>query len=64
MTIVIMFKNGQELRMKCTNFKRKVDGLGQLTSIEYEGGSENAFAWIDINEILCIYRVMSDEVKE
>lgn len=64
MTIVIMFKNGKELRMKCTNFKRKVNGLGELTSVEFEGGSENCFMWLDVSEIICIYRVFSDEVKE
>ena len=64
MTIVIMFKNGKELRMKCKSFNVKSNIANVLTGWEYTGAIENAVTWISMDEVMCIYRVMSDEVKE
>ena len=62
MTIVIVFKNGYELRTKCENVKITRDNLtGRITNISYEGITENKPLDINFDEIICIYRVMSDE---
>lgn len=61
MTIVIMFRNGTEFRMKCDEFNIKKNGLGQLTEITFDGLVENKPIWFDLREVLCIYRVLSDE---
>ena len=42
MTIVIVFKNGYELRTKCKSIKTSRDNLtGRITNISYEGITEN-----------------------
>lgn len=64
MTIVIMFKNGKELRMKCEGFNIKRSIGGELTGWEYKGAKENAITWMNMDEVLCIYRVISNEVRE
>ena len=62
MTIVIVFKNGYELRTKCKSVKISRDNLtGRITNISYEGITENKPLDINFDEIICIYRVMSDE---
>ena len=62
MTIVIVFKNGYELRTKCKSIKTSRDNLtGRITNISYEGITENKPLDINFDEIICIYRVMSDE---
>ena len=61
MTIVIMFRNGTEFRMKCDEFNIKKNGLEQLTEITFDGLIENKPIWFDLREVLCIYRVLSDE---
>ena len=65
MTIVIVFKNGYELKIKCESIDTKKDRLtGRVTSIIWHGITENKLIDIDFDEILCIYRVMSDELQE
>lgn len=61
MIIVIVFKNGYELKMKCSDFSITTTS-GKLTKCKFEGVSENDPIYFDCNEVLCIYRVMSDEV--
>ena len=62
MTIVIVFKNGYELRTKCENVETTRNNLtGKITNISYEGITENKPLDINFDEIICIYRVMSDE---
>lgn len=65
MTIVIVFKNGYELRTKCESVDLTRDNLtGRITNISYKGITENKLLDIDFDEILCIYRIMSDELQE
>ncbi len=65
MTIVIVFKNGYKLKTKCESIDTKKDRLtGRVTSINLHGITENKLIDIDFDEILCIYRVMSDELQE
>lgn len=62
MTIVIVFKNGYELRTKCKSTEISRDNLtGRITNINYEGITENKPLDINFDEIICIYRVISDE---
>ena len=64
MPIVIVFKNGYELKTKCESIDIKKSGTGRVTSIIWHGITENKLIDIDFDEILCIYRVMSDELQE
>lgn len=61
MTIVFVFKNGCEVRMKCKEFTIERNKLGQLQGWEAKGISENKVLEMDMFEILCVYRVLSDE---
>jgi hypothetical protein len=62
MTIVIVFKNRYELRTKCESVDLTRDNLtGRITNVSYKGITENKLLDIDFDEILCIYRVVSDE---
>ena len=65
MTIVIAFKNGYELKTKCEKFNATRDNVtGRITGITYDGVTENKPLDVDFNEVLCIYRIMSDEVVQ
>lgn len=62
MTIVIVFKNGYELRTKCENLEATRSSItGRVTNISYQDIEENKPLDINFNEVLCIYRVVSDE---
>ena len=62
MTIVIVFKNGYELRTKCKSVETTRNNLtGRITNIDYKGITENKPLGLDFDEVICIYRVMSDE---
>ena len=62
MTIVIVFKNGYELRTKCENVETIRSNLtGRITNISYQDIEENKPLDINFDEVLCIYRVVSDE---
>lgn len=61
MTIVFVFKNGFELRMKCRDFLLHRNGLGVVTGYEAKDVIENKPIEFDIKDVLCIYRVVSDE---
>ena len=62
MTIVFVFKNGFELRMKCREFSLNRNGLGMVIGYEAKDITENKLIEFDIKDVLCIYRVLSDEV--
>lgn len=61
MTIALLFKSGKEVRVKCDKFDIERNGLGAMTSISAEGITENKFLYVNMQELDCIYRVMSDE---
>lgn len=62
MTIVIVFKNGYELRTKCKNVEATRNKLtGRIMSISYDDIKENKPLDINFDEVLCVYRVVSDE---
>lgn len=64
MTICTVFKNGYVQKMKCESFSIERSVTGEVTGYEAKGITENKIIFLDFNEILCIYRVMSDEVEE
>lgn len=64
MTIVFVFKNGFELEMKCEEFSGNKNAFEQLTSWEAKKVTENKPIHMDLSEVQCIYRKMSDEVAE
>lgn len=61
MTIVFVFKNGEKLKSKCEDFSVTTSFTTQLTGFEMNGITENKPVYVDMNNIQCIYRVMSDE---
>lgn len=62
MTIVFVFKNGEKLKAKCEEFSITTGYASKLTGYEMNGITENKPIYIDMENIQCIYRVMSDEV--
>lgn len=57
MTVVFVFKNGYELKVKCENFTLTVHSLtGQITGYEMDGIKDNKLLYVDFSEILCVYR--------
>ncbi len=64
MTTVIIFKNGKELKIKCDEFTTKTNGYGNFTGYEIKGIKENKPLYISFDQIVCIYRVIADEVEE
>lgn len=62
MTVVFVFKNGYELKVKCENITLTVNNLtGQITGYEMDGIKDNKLLYADFDEILCVYRVSTDE---
>lgn len=61
MTIVLLFKSGKEVHVKCDKFDIERNGLGVMTGFSAKGITENKFLYVDMKELDCIYRVLSDE---
>lgn len=61
MTIVFVFKNGFELRMKCKKFLLTRNGLGMVSGYEANDITENKPVEFNFEDVICIYRVLSDE---
>ena len=61
MTICFVFKGGYTLQTKCKDFSVERDVFGEVTGCEFEGTTENKPLALNFNEIVCIYRVLSDE---
>ena len=63
MTIVILFRNGKEISVKCDSANIKyVKETGKFTNVQFNGVKENEIFYIDFDEIVAIYRKVSDEV--
>lgn len=57
MTIVFVFKNGFELRMKCTNFDASCNSItGRMVDFGADGVTENKPIDINYDELICVYR--------
>lgn len=63
MTIVILFKNGKEISVKCNEaeFDRDKE-TGRIVNIHFVGIKDNQLLDLDFNEVIAIYRKVSDEV--
>lgn len=63
MTIVFRFRDGDgfELKMKCKSFTVERNGLGEICGYKAEGITENKPIDFKFEDIMCIYRVLSDE---
>ena len=64
MTICFVFKSGYELKMKCEEFSTTKNGFGEFVGYEAKKITENKPLHTDLSEVVCIYRVMTDEVEE
>lgn len=62
MTIVILFKNGKEIRVKCEESKIHENILtSQIEKMRFEGVTENKPIFVNPDEVIAVYRVVSDE---
>ena len=62
MTVVFVFKNGYELKVKCEYITLTTSNLtGRITGYQMDDIDSNKPLYIDIDEIICVYRVMADE---
>lgn len=63
MTIRFVLKSGYAFDMKCKSFSLGKSPLGEFESWKAEGITENKPVHMDLEDVSCIYRVMSDEVE-
>jgi len=63
MTIGIVFKTGYELKMKCKSYEITKNGFGYITNLSFDGITENMPVYWNIEDVLCVYRVASDEIE-
>ena len=65
MTITILFRNGKELSIKCESVDAERNTItGRVVNLHFKGIEENKIIDLDFNEIIAIYRKISDEVLE
>ena len=65
MTITILFRNGKELSVKCDSVDAERNTItGRITNLHFKGIKENKIMDLDFDEIIAIYRKVSDEVEE
>lgn len=64
MTIRFLFKNGHHVDMKCTDFVAKFGIDGNMVGYNAKGITENKIIDIDLNELVCVFRLLSDEKVE
>lgn len=65
MTITILFRNGKELSVKCDSVDTERDmTTGRITNLKFKRIKENKLLDLDFDEIIAIYRKVSDEVEE
>ena len=61
MKITIVFKNGYSLSVTCESFIIKQNALGQLTGYDIKGIEDHKPMYIDVEEVICVYRDMEAE---
>ena len=65
MTITILFRNGKELSVKCRDVETERNTVtGRIISLNFKGVKENKILYLDFDEIISIYRHISDENDE
>lgn len=60
MSITIVFKNGYSFSVACESFTLKQDGFGQLTGYEIKGTKYRKPIYIDLGDVMCVYREGSE----
>lgn len=62
MTIVILFRNGKELPVQCDSVDCERNQItGRVVNLHFKGITKNKIIDLDFNEIIAIYRKVSDE---
>lgn len=62
MTIAIVLNNGKEIRVKCDGVRTTRSTLtGTLDNMEFHNTTENKPLYINVDHVLMVYRVLSDE---
>ena len=61
MSITIVFKNGYSFSMTCESFTIKQNAFGQLTGYEIEGIKDRKPIYINIEDVICVYRDIEAE---
>lgn len=65
MTITILFRNGKELSVKCDSVNAERNTItGRVVNLNFKGIKENKIMDLAFDEIIAIYRKVSDEVEE
>lgn len=64
MNITIVFKNGYSFSVTCESFTIKQDCFGKLTGYEIKGIKDRKPMYIDIEEVICVYRDKEAEDSE
>ncbi len=65
MTITILFRNGKELSVKCSSVDVKRNTItGRVLNLHFEGIKENKIIDLDFDEVIAIYRKVSDEAEK
>lgn len=65
MTITILFRNGKEISTKCDSVDVERNTMtGKIVNLNFKGIKENKIMDLDFDEIIAIYRKVSDEVEE
>jgi hypothetical protein len=64
MIITILFRNGKELSVNCDSVDAERDRVtGRIVHLHFKGIKENKILDLNFNEIIAIYRKVSDEVE-
>ena len=67
MTIRFVLRNGKEIDMKCDKFsttRNDFVGDGMITGFEASGVTENKILAIRFEEVVAVYRLMTDEEEK
>lgn len=65
MTITIVLKNGHVFDVKCEGWEMERNRTtNALSFFRFKGVEENSSIYIDVDEVVAIYRRLSDEVLE
>lgn len=65
MTITILFRNDKEISVKCDSVNIERDVItGRITNLHFKGIKENKILALDFDEIIAIYRKISDKNDE
>lgn len=65
MTIIILFRNGKEISVKCDSVDAERNAItGRITNLHFKGIRENKILDLDFGEVMAIYRKVSNEYEK